>query len=566
MSTLVDTFLNFENHKTFVCHISVAYSAAKAEDQANAFLSVAYIYWLCAFPEDALDSYTLEKYHGKCASEPVYPEGMPTFLKVIEATLVYVCHQAYASIDQQFDNVLEPALLNQEEHLINAIEKMLEVSLKVAGPFIKTLECKTWVDELHYAAQCWMIYNCLPTSMLSGVDALLLPPPYRCYTQDPPKGALSLTWRHPTPVLDHIDSREEEEFEELIDYDIEAEDDDIEEDKEPGGEDEEDIGEAGDGDAASQSNFSIRALGGEDEEEDIGEAGDGDAASQSNFSIRALAYVLAADSDHDDNDSDDDDYMPVDDDSDFEDNNFEVASSVQNVDQLKAQSMIAFMKYAREEAIESGWTDKVFNAILKNHIPVDKTKFTYQDLMAIFPGNCRRPYISLDERQKRCRKEFVEAITPALEIIISQDDKTELALPFRLIIKRQWFRVWPLSDKVKTDPVLKAEAVRDALKNIGQPIIDGLQECLFRRRYERARAKSKNEPPPFRTYTPLTNWKTVLLDGLNASWCQCWVTYLVPLGPPGPLIMLNMACRYDRCSFIERLLGKIPREIPPPKE
>lgn len=60
-----------------------------------------------------------------------------------------------------------------------------------------------------------MIYNRLPTSMLSGPDALLLPPPYTCYSRDPPAAALSLMWTFPTTTLDHIEGHEDEEFEQL---------------------------------------------------------------------------------------------------------------------------------------------------------------------------------------------------------------------------------------------------------------------------------------------------------------------------------------------------------------
>ncbi|KAE9396954.1 hypothetical protein BT96DRAFT_996229 [Gymnopus androsaceus JB14] len=335
MSAFVDAYLNFENQETFVRHISVAYSAAKAQDESNAFLSVAYIYWLRAFPEEALDGYTLEKYHGKHALELVYPKDSPTFLQIVEATLVYVRQQSDESINQQFEFVLEPALLNQEQCLINVIEKTLEVSLQVAGPFLKPLERKTWNDELHYASRCWMIYNRLPTSLLSGVDALLLPPPYTCYTRDPPKGTLSLTWRHLTPVLDHIEGCEEEEYEELMsdwkdelqsihssylgsegfssDYDLEAEDDEVEEDemeedpREIDDEEEGDIEEVGD----------VQDADGNDEKSEVEETGYTD-----NFSIGFVAYVLSADSD-DDTDADDADYLPVDDESDFEDHDFE---------------------------------------------------------------------------------------------------------------------------------------------------------------------------------------------------------------------------------------------------
>lgn len=90
MSAVVNTYLQFEARESLVRHISVAYVAAKAEGETNTFLCMAYIHWLRAFPEDALDGLVaLPKHHGHRAPEPVVPEGSPTFLDVVEATLIY---------------------------------------------------------------------------------------------------------------------------------------------------------------------------------------------------------------------------------------------------------------------------------------------------------------------------------------------------------------------------------------------------------------------------------------------------------------------------------------------
>lgn len=45
--------------------------------------------------------------------------------------------------------------------------------------------------------------------MLADESALKLPPPYNCFTVDPPYTLFTLLWRHPTPVLDRVDLQDE---------------------------------------------------------------------------------------------------------------------------------------------------------------------------------------------------------------------------------------------------------------------------------------------------------------------------------------------------------------------
>ncbi|KAE9387018.1 hypothetical protein BT96DRAFT_948681 [Gymnopus androsaceus JB14] len=248
-------------------------------------------------------------------------------------------------------------------------------------------------------------------------------------------------------------------------------------------------------------------------EEDKEEAEDGDSAPTYSYSIRALAYVIAADSDNDDTDSEDEDYMLV---------------------TWKIMISMATMLISQSR----GGSSELISKILGSHI------------VLLF-------LVAISQMDPD-----LQELAAALEASLARAEFRDNMIQSGWVDKRGLKEYGRCSDEVKTDRALKAEAVQKALK----PIFDGLETCLFRRRYERVVAKSKNEPPPFRIYPPLTNWKTVLLNGLNASGCQRWPSYRPPLGPAGPPILLDMTCPDDHCSFIERLFGEIPREIPPPKE
>lgn len=82
---------------------------------------------------------------------------------------------------------------------------------------------------------------------------------------------------------------------------------------------------------------------------------------------------------------------------------------------------------------------------------------------------------------------------------------------------------------------------------------------LIRRRIAMALAKSKKQPAPFKAYTRFDNWRSILIDNLNASRCHRWPTYTPPPGPPEVLDMCNP---WDRHTFILRVLGEIPRSLP----
>lgn len=86
---------------------------------------------------------------------------------------------------------------------------------------------------------------------------------------------------------------------------------------------------------------------------------------------------------------------------------------------------------------------------------------------------------------------------------------------------------------------------------------------LIRRRIEVTLAKSKKQPAPYKAYTRFDNWRVILNNNLNASRCYKWPTYTPPPGPPGPPEVLDMKSPWDRSTFIIRVLGEIPRSVPP---
>lgn len=94
MSTLVQTYLEFESRESFLQHLTPAYAGAKASGQLPTFLSAVYLKWLRAFPQDALDGINNEDYHGKRALVPTYPPGKAIstcrYLQIAEATLLSV--------------------------------------------------------------------------------------------------------------------------------------------------------------------------------------------------------------------------------------------------------------------------------------------------------------------------------------------------------------------------------------------------------------------------------------------------------------------------------------------
>lgn len=45
--------------------------------------------------------------------------------------------------------------------------------------------------------------------MLADESVLKLPPPYNCFTVDPPYTLFTLLWRHPTPALDCVDLQDD---------------------------------------------------------------------------------------------------------------------------------------------------------------------------------------------------------------------------------------------------------------------------------------------------------------------------------------------------------------------
>lgn len=140
MSLLIETYLNFESRDSLVDHLTSSYAEAMIQDEVALFLSAAYTRWVRTFPQDCLDGFQPEKYHGKRAPHPVYPvNGSPAtcgFPEVVRATLKSVCRVCFYSIfgnasannfcqtshrivDSMFEFVHEGTLLNQEQRLIN---------------------------------------------------------------------------------------------------------------------------------------------------------------------------------------------------------------------------------------------------------------------------------------------------------------------------------------------------------------------------------------------------------------------------------------------------------------
>ncbi|KAE9387305.1 hypothetical protein BT96DRAFT_1005244 [Gymnopus androsaceus JB14] len=129
MSLLVETYLNFESCDSLIDHLTfsslhltsdgymlfprtVSMASSLKNTMANAPMS---LYILAVFAVELL-----------------------IFLDMVEATLKSVRWTFHNIVQNMFEFVLEGALLNQEQCLINYIEESLEKSLQIAGPFVQS--------------------------------------------------------------------------------------------------------------------------------------------------------------------------------------------------------------------------------------------------------------------------------------------------------------------------------------------------------------------------------------------------------------------------------------------